>query len=415
MAKVKITKRSADNLGADGNQDTLWDAVVPGFGLRLRKGGKKSFILKYRFNNRQRWHTIGTFGAPWNVESARHEANKLLMAIHDGIEPAAERDHNKNAKTVADLCDLYLQNHARVHKKPRSWRADQGNIENHVIRLIGNLNINAVARRDIEQLKRDIASGKTARNLKTKPRVRLRVKGGPGAANRTLALMSKMFNLAEQWGLRDEFTNPVRGVRKFPEKRCQRFLSDDEVSRLGKVLNQAPLLGLADEMSVAAIKLLLFTGCRLSEILTLKWAYVDFQRYLLNLPDSKTGAKAVFLPPIAVEVLKSISPAPGNPYVLNGPGVEGHLINLRKPWHRIREFAGLPDVRLHDLRHSFASIAAGEGISLHIVGQLLGHTQPATTARYAHLAARPTRAAAEQIGLRIGALMAEANGSSQIG
>lgn len=135
----------------------------------------------------------------------------------------------------------------------------------------------------------------------------------------------------------------------------------------------------------------------------------------MNLPDSKTGAKTVFLPPIAVEVLKAIPPAPDNPYVVTGHGAEGHLINLRKPWHRVREYAALPDVRLHDLRHSFASIAAGEGINLHIIGQLLGHTQPATTARYAHLAARPTRAAAEQIGLRIGPLMAEANGSKQIG
>lgn len=223
MATVKITKRLADALSANGKQATLWDSAVAGFGLRCRGGGKKHFVLKYRYNNRQRWYTIGMYGSPWTVETARQEATRLLAEVYRGTDPAAMRDHNRNAKTVAELCELYLELHAKLHKKPRSWQSDESNIRNHVLKLLGPLDINAVTRQDIEQFKRDVASGKTARNAKTKPRVRLRVKGGIGAANRCLALLSKMLNLAEEWGLRDEYTNPVRRMRKFPERRLQRF------------------------------------------------------------------------------------------------------------------------------------------------------------------------------------------------
>lgn len=411
MATVRITKRTADSFGSDGSSGVIWDRSVAGFGLRLRSQGKKYFVLKYRANSRQRWYTIGLFGSPWTVESARIEAKRLLVEVANGVDPAAARDANRNAKTVADLCDLYMENHAKLHKKPRSWKSDESNIRNHVRPLIGHLNAKSITRNDIEKFKRDVANGKTARNKKTKPRVRLRVKGGQGTANRCLALLSKMFNLAEEWGLRDEFTNPVRGIQKFPERKLERYLSNQEITTLGETLSDAVDKGLADQTSVDAIRLLMFTGCRLSEILTLKWKYVDFQRNCFHLPDSKTGAKVVYLPAAAISLLKEIPRLEDNPFVLVGSGEAGHLVNLRKPWHRIREKAGLDDVRLHDLRHSFASIAAGEGMSLHMIGQLLGHSQAATTARYAHLAENPMKAAADKIGTRIDGLM---NGNGQI-
>lgn len=411
MASIKITKRIADSFGSDGNPSNVWDSSVAGFGLRLRSQGKKYFVLKYRINGRQRWYTIGLFGSPWTVESARLEAKRLLVEVANGVDPAAARDINRDAKTVADLCDLYMENHAKLHKKPRSWKSDESNIRNHVKMLIGHLNANAITRQDIEKFKRDVANGKTAKNKKIKPRVRLRVKGGQGTANRCLALLSKMFNLAEEWGIRDEFTNPVRGIQKFPERKRERYLSDKEITELGQILSNAVDDGLAEQTSIDAIRLLIFTGCRLSEILTLKWEYVDFQRNYFHLPDSKTGAKTVYLPEAAISLLKEIPRMEHNPYVLVGTGEEGHLVNLRKPWHRIRDKAGLTDVRLHDLRHSFASIAAGEGMSLHIIGHLLGHSQAATTARYAHLAANPMKAAANTVGTRIDSLM---NSNSRI-
>ncbi len=405
MATIKITKRTVDHLGTSSKKSIIWDSAIVGFGLRCRANGRKYFVVKYRFESRQRWFTIGQYGSPWTVDQARNEAKKLLGEIASGKDPSTTRDLNKNANTISELCDIYIDNYARLHKKPRSCQSDEGNIRNHIKPLIGRLKVNSVTRQDIETFKRNVADGKTAVNRKLKPRVRLRVKGGPGAANRCLALLSKMFNLAEEWGLRDEQTNPVRRIKKFRERKIERYLSDEEMAQLGCTLANATNQGLADQASIDAIRLLIFTGCRLSEILSLKWDYIDYQREFLQLPDSKTGAKVVYLPTPAIEVLNGIPRLNDNPYVFAGNGASGHIINLRKPWHRIRAKAKLDDVRLHDLRHSFASVAAGEGMSLHIIGRLLGHTQAATTARYAHLAANPMKAAAKQIGERISSLL----------
>jgi len=374
MATIKITKRIVDQLKPDGKRRIIWDAVVVGFGMRSRANGRKYFVVKYRFDGRQRWLTIGQYGSPWSVDQARTQALKLLGEVASGCDPAATRDLNKNANTVSELCDVFMDNYARLHKKPSSWKTDESNIRNHVKPLIGRLKVRSVTRQDMEAFKRHVAAGKTKVNRKLKPRVRLRVRGGQGVANRCLALLSKMFNLAEEWGLRDEQTNPVRGIKKFPERKIERYLSDDEISRLGEVLGYAVHKNIAEQPSVDAIRLLFFTGCRLSEILTLKWSYIDFQHECIRLPDSKTGAKTIYLPRPAIAVLQNIPRLNENPYVFVGTGITGHQINLRKPWHRIRHEAGLDDVRLHDLRHSFASIAAGQGMSLYIIGRLLGHT-----------------------------------------
>ncbi len=405
MSKVKLNKRNADALVPQDGQVFLWDSDVSGFGIRCRSNGRKYFVLKYRFENRQRWITIGGYGSPWTVETARTAARKFLGDIASGTDPAAKRDFLRSAETMTELCHIYMENYAKRHKKPNSWKSDAANIRNHVIPLLGHINVHAVSRNDIERLKCAVADGKTSVNRKAKKRVRLRVTGGMGAANRCLALLSKMFNLAEEWGLRDQQTNPVRGIKKFKENKIERYLSDEEIATLGTVLNDAVQNDLADATSVNAIKLLMFSGCRLSEVLTLKWDHVDFQRRCLRLSDSKTGAKTVYLPEIALTLLSELPRELYSDYVFAGPGVEGHIIDLRKPWHRIRAEAGLDDVRLHDLRHSFASIAAGEGMSLHIIGKLLGHTQAITTQRYAHLAANPMQEAAEKIGSRLSALM----------
>jgi integrase len=230
----------------------------------------------------------------------------------------------------------------------------------------------------------------------------------PGAANRTLALLSKMLNLAEKWELRPDGSNPCRHVDKYPERKMERFLSVDELGRLGAVLAEAERTATELPSVIAAVRLLMFTGARFGEILNLEWSHVDFERSCLRLPESKTGAKVIHLNAPALEVLNGIE-RDGSPWVIAGRDPDKPLVNLRKPWHRIRAKAGLEGVRLHDLRHSFASVGAAGGLSLPMIGALLGHTQAATTQRYAHLAADPLKQAADMIGERI---RAATNGKS---
>jgi integrase len=279
--------------------------------------------------------------------------------------------------TIADLGQRYLDEHARPKKKPSSVKADLCNLKNHILPALGRREIADVSRADVARLHHSMRET-------------------PGGANRTLALLSKMFNLAERWGLRPDGTNPCRHVERYRERKLERFLSDEELARLGKALERAERDGLASRSGVAAMRLLIFTGCRSSEILGLRWEHVDQQRRLLRLPDSKTGARIV---PINAPALAVLSQLEGNglPWVLPGRRDGSHLVNLSKPWDSIRKLAHLEGLRLHDLRHSFASVGASTGLGLPTIGRLLGHTQAATTQRYAHLADDPLRKASEAI------------------
>ena len=212
-------------------------------------------------------------------------------------------------------------------------------------------------------------------------------------------------NVAEKWGLRPDNTNPCRHVDKYPERKSRRFLSEAELAQLAQALADIEQTGTEMRSAIAAIRLLVFSGARLSEILTLRWEYVDIEGQCLRLPDSKTGAKEIYLPPAALEVISDLEQQDGNPYVIVGKKPGSHLVNLQKPWRRIRRKAGLTDLRTHDLRHSFASMAVAGGLSLPVIGALLGHTQAATTQRYAHLAADPLKQAANLTGNRIAAAM----------
>lgn len=265
-------------------------------------------------------------------------------------------------------------------------KSDETILRLHILPTLGTKKAVAVTRTDISKLHHAMRST-------------------PGAANRTLALLSKMMNLAEKWGVRPDGTNPCRHVERNPERKMERFLSADELNRLGAALAEAEHTRTELPNVIAAIRLLIFTGMRLNEALTLRWEHVDLERSCLHLPDSKTGAKAIYLSAPALEVLTRIDRQEGSPWVIAGARSGAHLVNLRKPWHRIRQRASLDDVRLHDLRHSFASIAAGLGEGLPMIGRLLGHTQAATTYRYAHLAADPVRMANERIGATIVGMM----------
>jgi integrase len=294
------------------------------------------------------------------------------------------------------------------HKKPSSVRMDERNIANHVLPLLGELYVEEVTRNDIDNFKIDLKAGKhadPAASRRSGYRGGAVVTGGPGVANRCLALLSKMFNLAERWGVRPDNTNPVRHIGKYAESKKERYLTGDEFERLATALSEAERKEAENPFVIAAIRLLVLTGARLGEILSLRWADVNFEHGMLLLGDSKTGRKTIFLSKPAMELLNRLPRLSGNPYVIVGSRHGQHLKNLQKPWGRIRGAAKLPDVRIHDLRHSFASIAAASGMSLPVIGKLLGHTKSATTERYSHLAADPLKAANEAIGQQLAKLL----------
>lgn len=409
----RITKSRVDAM-KPGEQ--AWDADIAGFGIVANKNSK-TYKLKYMFHGRQRMMSLGVHGAPLTVDMARKKAMACLTELHNGQDPAVTR--TSKGMLVIDLCDRYLKEHARPHKKPSSIRMDEKNIQNHVVPLLGKRRVIDVNAADIERLKLAVRDGKTAPKDPSKQQKLQKggsvVTGGEGVANRCLALLSKMFNLAERWDLRDKNTNPVQGVQKFKEKPKERYLSQDELVRLVRILDEAERTKTESLFVIAAIRLLILTGARLNEILTLKWSMVDFERRLLRLPDSKTGAKPILLSETAVELLKALPRIQGNEYVIVG-GVDGqHLKNLRKPWGRIRARAGLSDLRLHDLRHSFASFAIAEGVSLPAIGKLLGHKKTVTTERYAHLADDYVSEASRTIGEKIGPMVIAVNKNGKTG
>lgn len=392
--RIRITKRIVDALSADGTDRFLWDSDVLGFGLRISPAGKLVYILQYRLDGRQRRFKIGTHGSPWTPETARAEAQSLLGKVVDGIDPQEEKIAERKQHTVAELCDNYLEE-GLYAAKDSSIRQARNNIENHIKPLIGSRRASKIVRADIEQLLRDIAAGKTRRSRRTGYRSLSRVRGGKGAANQAVTTLSAVLGFAVTRGLR--LDNPAIGVKKFPGKKMERFLSPAELARLGEALAAAASLGVESVYAIAALRLLILTGCRKNEILQLKRVHIDTYHRCLRLPDSKTGAKIVHLGAPAMRIIAGIPQVVGNPYLLPGKKDGTHVTDLQAVWVRIRKTAGLEDVRIHDLRHSFASIGASTGDSMLIIGALLGHRSAKTTERYTHLSDHPLKSAAERI------------------
>ncbi|WP_111435154.1 site-specific integrase [Rhodobium orientis] len=391
---VKLTKKVADAATPRDKDYVIWDSVVTGFGLKVTPAGSKIYILYYRSESgRQRRPSIGKHGA-FTVDQARQTARKWLNEIASGKDVSAERQSNRRAETVAELAARYLTDYAEAHKKPRSIATDRANIENHVVPLFGSMKVKEVTRADIDRVKLDIRGGKSARRLPARPRGRRQIRGGKGIANRVLALLSKMFACAVDWGLRAD--NPVLGVKKFAEQRKDRFLDADEIHRLTRALERADREQTELPAAIAGIRLLLYTGLRLGEVLGLRWDDIDFQRGTIRLRDSKTGARTVPLNGLAMDVLRDHREIGGGDLILEGLTAD-KPVALTRPWYRIRQSAGIDDTaNLHCLRHTFASWAVMSGQSLPQVGALLGHKSAQTTLRYADHAMDALQSYSEQ-------------------
>ncbi len=382
----RITKRTVEGIQPGAKDIVVWDSELRGFGLRVKPSGARSYIVQYRnAHRRSKRVTIGAHGR-LTAEEARRQARQILANVTRGSDPAGEREEARKAPSVADLCRRYLDDYLPQRGKARSIHETGRLIERHILPILGTRKVADVTRADASKLHHDL-------------------RATPTQANRVHSLLRRLMNLAEKWGMRADGTNPCRHVERYSETKRDRYLSAEELARMGEVLSVSERNRIELPSVVAAIRLLILTGCRLSEILTLQWAYVDFAGACLRLPDSKSGSKTVHLNAPALEVLWSIE-RDGSPWVVPGAKEGCHLINLEKPWRRIRVKAGIPDVRLHDLRHSFASVAVGLGEGLPMIGKLLGHTQTQTTARYAHLAVDPVKAANERVGSALAGMLA---------
>ncbi len=396
--QARISKRIVDAAEASGGDAFIWDTALKGFGLKVTPKGRKVYLVQYRLpGSATRRFTIGVHGSPWTPEAARSKALEVLGLVAGGVDPGTAKREARADITVAELCEFYMAEGVRT-KKASTLEMDRTRIKRHVLPLLGRKRLKALSKSDIERFLSDVAAGKSAKTEITKPRGRSVVRGGEGVANRTLGMLGAILQFAVERGLRTD--NPARNVRKFQEGRRTRFLSNEEIARLGEALREALTQG-SNPYAVAAIRLLILTGCRKSEILSLRWDEVDFASGFLRLGDSKTGAKEVHLGAPAKTVLSSLTRQLGNPHVICSERDGKHFVGLQKVWKKVRKTAGIQDVRLHDLRHSFASVGARSGESLLVIGKVLGHRTSAATSRYAHLSDDPVRLATEAVSTSI--------------
>lgn len=386
MPRLRLTKTSIDALFTPELKPKFWwDEKVSGFGVKVLPNGKRKYVLKYRTgggrSGMQRWLGLGTHGTV-TVDQARALAQRALAIVAQGGDPQAQRCAVAAAEpTLADVWARYERDHIGIRKEAtqRDYRAIW---KNRLEPTFGNQRVREINRGDIDAFHKKWAST-------------------PYQANRILALLSKLMSLAEEWDWR-EGTNPCRHIRKFREQARQRFLSGDEIAAVRSSTSELLLEKKITPHAASILELLLLTGARSGELASAKWSWVNWALQIIAIPESKSGAKTIYLSKDAVVLLREQEKrSRSQEYIYPGRDAGKHIHNLRKPWVRICVKAGLSGVRVHDLRHTAASLAMGSGTSLAIVGRLLGHTQVQTTLRYAHLDTDPALRAADLIGQRI--------------
>ena len=417
--QAKLTKRVLDSFVPDAERQLLFDTELPGFGVRVMRSGVRTFFAQYRTaggrRGRKRRVTIGRYG-PLTVEQARTAAKQLLGDVAQGGDPAASRTARKAAPTVSELGEDFLAN---VDAKRKKSTADEYRRvwERHVVPELGTTLVASVSTVQVSALHR-------------------RMRKTPYLANRMLSLVAGFFSFAEQQGVRSRQTNPAKGIEPYRERARERFLTPAETKRLGEALVEAETVGLqaaptrrrkpatgptakhrpksagtpkpANSFAISAIRFLLLTGFREKEALSLRWDAVDLERKVAVLVDTKTGKSVRRLGAAAVLLLNSLPRVKKSPYVFPGLKSGKHLVEINRVWYAVRLAAGLEDVRLHDLRHSFASAVASAGGSLLMIRNLLGHKDTKTTAKYAHLLEDPVQATADATAGELASLLGPA-------
>ena len=407
----KITKRIVDALepSDDGKDALLWDSELRGFGVRVMPSGVKSYIIKYRtIEGRQRKMTVGRVGV-LTTEEARNLAREKLTEAMKGGDPAGERQEMRKSMTIAELCDEYLK-HAKQRLKPNSYSSNESNIRIHIKPLIGNQAAARLTVADVVKMQDDITAGKTAKNRTGRGGYST---GGIASASRTMVILGGVLEFGRLHGIVTE--NVTRGIRKQQPKARDRFLSDEEIIRLGSVIRQSDHEGL---IGLTAIQFLLLTGLRRNEALALEWSWIDAEGGCIHFPDTKTGKQVRPIGKAAFEVIANIDENQSDGFTMTPSGVkltpyvfpamkgDGHFIGLPRVLQRLCNAAEIEGVSLHTLRHTFASVAAGMGYSELTIAGLLGHSAQGITARYAHVADKALIGAADAVSKRIAKLLA---------
>lgn len=412
MPVTKLTKRAVDAAIAATRPIIYYDSELVGFCLKVLPSGAKRWCVEYRAGagGRRVAKTRMVLGSTTKLtpDQARSSAKELLASVTLGNNPAAARSASREMPNFREFCERYLAEEAQAKLKPRTVINYRIYLRKHAAPVIGSIKLDALSTEDIAKLHRRV--GKTT----------------PMTANRVVEFIGSVYRYAAVCGLVQRGANPASHIEAYREERRERFLSSEELGRLGEAIREAETTGIPwptngtshskhtpkknprtkiAPRAAAALRLLILTGARLREILELRWEYVDIERGLLLLPDSKTGRKSIVLNAPALAVLASL-PRIGS-FVVAGETGDRPRHDLNRPWRLVGQRAGLKDTRLHDLRHTHASYGAGAGLGLPIIGKLLGHSQPSTTARYAHLDNDPLRRATNTIGKLISNAMGE--------
>jgi integrase len=379
---AKLTKRKVDVLPLREREYLEWDEDLGGFACRVHPSGRKTFVFRYRVGGGrrglQRNVTLGRYGEGFTVDQARLKARHLAAQVLKGEDPGGQRQEQRLAVTLDEFSTRYIREHATPMKKAASAKSDQWMLNRYLLPKLGTRKVV------------DITSGDVTKFV-------LGLSDRPILANRCRALLSKMLSLSISWGVRRDPVNPVNMVKKFPERSRERFLSSEERAKLGDTLRAIEADASEPWQAIAAIRLLLLTGCRRGEILSLKWEHIDYDNKAFLLPESKTGRKTIYLSKPVLEILAALPRKENCPYVLPARFNDGHFQGVGHVWERIRRTAGLSNVRIHDLRHTYASTGVGLRLGLPQIGGLLGHSRATTTAKYAHLAADPLREAGDLV------------------
>lgn len=386
----RLTKRLVESLAPADKDYMVWDDEIRGLAVKVTPRGRKAYYLKYRTaNGTQRKPSIGVHGKV-TTDMARSIARSWSAEVAMGNDPSANRMESRDAPTFAALAERYLSEHAYPHKVATAAKEDARMLRVNLLPRWGSKRVEAVSRRDVSRM-----------------HVEIRSQIGHHSANRHLALTGKMLSLAVEWGLRPD--NPARGVKMYREEKRDRWLRPDEIRRMFESLAQEP-----DAIVRGALTFILLTGARKTEALAAKWEDIDFDAALWRIPKTKSQKpQTVPMSTRALSVLQSLPRVEGNPHIFPGKVPGQHLVNLSKRWLRVRERAGLPDARIHDLRRSLGSMMVQAGTSLYVTQRALRHADSRTTADvYAHLGDGPTRAAFEAVGEKVGALMSAANGEA---